>query len=135
MKSKNSGVLLPYTEEYMQLYLLHQKHENKRSLRDLASELEVSHGVIQRSLKGQFPKRKDLREKLNLSPLEIIEACHKCGVVHTTKRCTSTNHRPRPPRISIRLDNPESAARSIENHMDGELIRELVKLLNNGDEQ
>lgn len=38
--------------------------------------------------------------------------------------------RPRPPRISIRLDNPESAAYSIRGHMDKELIEELIKLLN-----
>ena len=37
---------------------------------------------------------------------------------------------PRPPRISIRLDNPESAARSIQKHMEPENIRELVELLN-----
>lgn len=37
--------------------------------------------------------------------------------------------RPRPPRISIRLDNPESAARSIEGHMEPEIMNELIELL------
>ena len=36
---------------------------------------------------------------------------------------------PRPPRIAIRLDNPESAARSIQKHMEPDLIAELIKLL------
>ena len=36
---------------------------------------------------------------------------------------------PRPPRISIRLDNPESAARSIQNNMDSETIAELIEKL------
>jgi hypothetical protein len=36
---------------------------------------------------------------------------------------------PRPPRISIRLDNPESAARSIRGHMEQGVIAELMELL------
>ena len=36
---------------------------------------------------------------------------------------------PRPPRISIRLDNPESAARSIKGHMEPDMIAKLVELL------
>lgn len=40
--------------------------------------------------------------------------------------------RPRPPRIAIRLDNPESAARSIMKHMGSGLIGDLVNLLKEG---
>ena len=40
--------------------------------------------------------------------------------------------KPRPPRISIRLDNPESAARSIKGHMEPDLIGELIELLMKG---
>jgi hypothetical protein len=40
--------------------------------------------------------------------------------------------RPRPPRIAIRLDNPESAARSIRTHMDPEVMDELIALLKEG---
>ena len=39
---------------------------------------------------------------------------------------------PRPPRIAIRLDNPESAARSIEKHMEPEIVRKLRRLLSDG---
>ena len=38
--------------------------------------------------------------------------------------------KPRPPRIAIRLDDPGSAARSIEKHMEPEVIGELIELLN-----
>ena len=41
--------------------------------------------------------------------------------------------RPRRPRISIRLDNPESAARSIKGHMERVLIDALIKLLQEDD--
>jgi hypothetical protein len=36
---------------------------------------------------------------------------------------------PRPPRIAIRLDNPESAALSIQNNMRPDVIAELIELL------
>ena len=36
---------------------------------------------------------------------------------------------PRPPRIAIRLDNPESAAMSIQNNMEPEVMAELIELL------
>lgn len=77
--------------------------------------------------KGYDPGNK-IRRILHLPDKQAVEVCH-CGVAHTTKRCTSSNHRPRPPRIAIRLDNPESAARSIQKHMDPELMAELVELL------
>jgi hypothetical protein len=38
--------------------------------------------------------------------------------------------KPRPPRISIRLDNPESAARSIQKHMEAGVVAEMIGLLN-----
>ena len=37
--------------------------------------------------------------------------------------------RPRPPRIAIRLDSPESAAKSIQKHMDLEVLTRLIELL------
>ena len=40
--------------------------------------------------------------------------------------------KPRPPRIAIRLDNPESAARSIEKHMEPEIVGQLIGLLQEG---
>jgi hypothetical protein len=119
------GVQTAYTEKYMQRYLWQENVAKNRTLRDLAKEFGVSHGVIQRGLDGKFPKRKDLREKMYLAPIEEVEACLSCGQAHVTKRCTQ-NSKPRPPRIAIRLDNPESAARSIINNMEEDKIKELL---------
>ena len=58
----------------------------------------------------------------------IVPVCDRCGKIHTTKRCTSSKHKKRN-RLSINLDNPGSAAKSIKRYMDGDLIKELVKLL------
>ena len=70
------------------------------------------------------------RKKLGMSEKKKISGCLHCGVVHTTKRCTSTNRsNPRPPRIAIRLDKPKSAADTILNNMDQEVIEELIELL------
>ena len=66
---------------------------------------------------------------MGLPKLVTRSACHTCGEDHTTKRCTNNNHKPRPPRIAIRLDNPGSAAASIINNMDQVAIRELRELL------
>ena len=42
---------------------------------------------------------------------------------------------PRPPRIAIRLDNPESAARSIKGHMDRRVMAEMIALLKEGNNE
>ena len=98
-------VLSTYTEKDVLAYLLHEKQAKNRSLRDLAKEFKVTHGVIQRALEGTFPKRKDLRVKMKVAPA------------------------PRYPRIAIRLDNPESAADSIVKHMGTRERDELIELL------
>ncbi|KKK73260.1 hypothetical protein LCGC14_2895620 [marine sediment metagenome] len=69
------------------------------------------------------------RKRLGMSEKKKVSGCLTCGKVHTTKRCTNGNHKPRPPRIAIRLGNPESAAASIKGHMDQAAIRELRELL------
>ena len=73
------------------------------------------------------PRGPILRYKLGLSTLREVPVCEECGKVLTIyHKCKSD---PRPPRISIRLDDPESAARSIQKHMEPELIAELVEKL------
>ena len=69
------------------------------------------------------------RKRLGMSEKKKVSGCLTCGKVHTTKRCTNSNHKPRPPRIAIRLGNPESAAASIKGHMDQAAIRELRELI------
>ncbi len=82
--------------------------------------------------KGYDPGNK-IRRELRLPDKQAVEVCPSCGVVHTTKRCTSTNgSKPRPPRIAIRLDKPPSAATTILEHMDREKVNELVELLKEG---
>ena len=129
---KNSSVQKAYKEEDVQLFLLYENRIEKRSLRDLAKEFDVSHGVIQRLLKGQFPKRKDIRTKMSLSPLKQVEICAECGRIKTKYH---RHDYTRPPRIAIRLDNPESAANSILKHMDAELVGVLRRALDNRTEE
>ena len=67
------------------------------SLRKIADELyagDVSHGVIDRCIKGVFPKRAAIRTALGLPPLKRIPAC-PCGQVHVSTRCPNA---PRPAR-------------------------------------
>lgn len=76
------------------------------------------------------PRDPILRYKLGLSTLKEVPICEECGKTLTKyHKCKS---RPRPPRIAIRLDNPESAVRSIERHMAPENIDQLIELLQEG---
>ena len=73
------------------------------------------------------PKDPILRYKLGLSILKEVPVCEKCGkILSKYHKCKSD---PRPPRIAIRLDDPESAARSIQKHMAPDVIGELIELL------
>jgi len=58
-------------------------------------------------------------------------ACLRCGKVPLAKhhRCNGKPHRPRHPRLAIRLDDPHSAARSILKHMPPAQLNKLVELL------
>lgn len=58
----------------------------------------------------------------------VVPICDRCGVVHITKRCSSANRKKRN-RLSINLDDPGSAARSIMKHMDFDLIEVLIEML------
>ena len=83
------------TETELQADLIYWNRQ--LSLRKIADELyagDVSHGVIDRCIKGVFPKRATIRAALGLTPLKHIPAC-ACGEVHTSKRCPNA---PRPER-------------------------------------
>jgi hypothetical protein len=58
----------------------------------------------------------------------IVPVCGRCGIVHTTKRCTSSNNKKRN-RLSINLDDPGSAGKSIRKHMDSEKVNDLIVVL------
>src|SRR3990167_9978334 len=71
-----------------------------------------------------------IKEKLGIQIFKPAPICLKCGNVHVTKKCMANNgngHRPR--RVAIRIDNPESAARTIEKHFGKAFVSELIELL------
>jgi hypothetical protein len=73
------------------------------------------------------PKDPILRHKLKLPQLKEVTLCEKCGKIKSKyHECEPST---RPPRIAIRLDNPMSAAKSIQGRMEPKLIKELVRLL------
>ena len=86
------------------------------------------------------PKDPMLRYKLGLPTMREIEVCEEHGVVHEYDCITETvkpkpkraNHNPRPPRIAIRLDKPDSAAASIKGHMERDKVNELIDILKEG---
>jgi len=114
-----------------------------RKLREDYSDLEswswvarvngITKGMAWRiARKGYEPKNWNIRERLGLPLLAPAPVCLKCGQVHVTKKCMANNgngHRPR--RVAIRVDNPESAARTIEKHFGKAFIYELIELLDN----
>jgi hypothetical protein len=75
-----------------------------------------------------YPIPKKWRKDLGLPKLITRSACHSCGEDHTTKRCKSSNHKKRN-RLSINLDNPGSAGKSIMKHMDLDLVEVLIEML------
>ena len=121
------SVVYPYSlNAYKNMFLA--KHKILKSWRKVADPYKIHPSMARMIANGHDPGNR-IRDKLRLPDKEKVEVCRSCGVAHTTKHCTSSNHRPRPPRIAIRLDNPESAARSIENHMEQGEIDQLIELL------
>ncbi len=105
------------------------QHKKFSSWRKVAEPYEV-HPSMARMIANGYDPGNRIREKLRLPNKQAVEVCPSCGIAHTTKRCTSTNgSKPRPPRIAIRTDNPDSAAASIKGHMDQEKVSELIELL------
>lgn len=146
------GVRTPYTEEMVQAYLLDLKQLGM-SLREIAYVIygdKLTHGVIQRAMKGEFPKASKKRAALGLSPLVPAPACPICGAAHTIDGvCTAGKavtvtvrdgapgvkvrrvHRtgaPRP-RASVNTENPDSAFTTLREKTSPEFRRRLLELL------
>lgn len=68
-----------------------------RNMADKEFHNLVSAGTLNRIArdKDYEPKRPDIRRALGLPCFAPAPVCPKCGVVHTTKRCTA-NRKPRP---------------------------------------
>ena len=75
---------------------------------------------------GYDPGNK-IRLVLRLPDKRAVEVCRECEKPLTKYHDCKTH--PRPPRIAIRLDSPESAALSIQNNMDPDMMAELIDLL------
>lgn len=115
-----------YTEEEL-LASLWQKRLVGMTLRAIAAEYEeISYGDIQRCLKGEFPKSPHKRAKLKLVTFAPAPICIKCGQVHVTKRCVNGNGKKGPRRVAVRVDDPESAARTIKRHFGEDELRKLI---------
>ena len=112
-------------------YLILQEKSRLKTWRAIAEVFGISGGMAWRvGMTGYEPKDNKIREKLHLPLLIDTPACLKCGQVHVTKKCMANNgNGRRPRRVAIRVDNPESAARTIEKHFGKEFISELIELL------
>ena len=132
-----------------------EEYKELESWEWVAKEHKISKPMAWRiAYKGYEPKNPYIRKRLGLvvyqptAPCEkcgevhkvpwcvlelgnpvIAPICSKCGQVHITKRCNQSSRNRRPPRVAIRLDNPESAAQSITRYMDTSKIDELIDLL------
>jgi hypothetical protein len=126
------GVRATYTEQELTSILWGLKLKGM-SLRAIAQELfdgQVTHAVIQRGLKGEFPTNEHKRHILSLPALIPAPACLKCGEVHVAKRCMNGGAgRKTPRRVAIRCDSMISAAGTILRNLEPEQVKELVRLL------
>ena len=95
----------------------------------VAENYGVSKGLIYKIIKyGHIPTKPEIRKRLNLPELKMVTSCLKCGSIHSRKRCSSGNHKKRN-RLSINLDDPFSAGKSIMNHMEDEKVNDLIVVL------
>ena len=98
----------------------------------LSRHYGVSKGLIYKIIQfGHIPTKPEIRKNLNLPEKKTIEACIKCGRYHIQKRCSGGKYKKRN-RLSINLDNPGSAARSIMKYMDLDLVEVLIEMLKEG---
>lgn len=75
--------------------------------------------------KGYDPGNR-IRREMRLPDKQAVQVCKECGEVHIKKHPRKYKKRNR---IAIRLDNPESAVRSIKGHMEQGKIDQLIELL------
>jgi len=120
-----------YTEQQVISILQAEKRKGK-SLRAIARDLyndQVTHSVIQRGLKGEFPTDEHKRHIMGLPALIPAPACVKCGEVHVARRCTKNTGRKTPRRVAIRCDDMRSAAGTILRNLEPGQVKELIGIL------
>ena len=95
----------------------------------VAEIYDVSKALIWKILNTDYePKRDEIRERFGLPKLRTVMACIKCGEFHPQKSCTGGKHKKRN-RLSINLDDPRSAGKSIMKHMDSGVVDDLIVIL------
>ena len=125
-RAATPGAYLSSVGAYKNAFLA--EHKKVKSWRVVAKPYGLKPNMARMIAYGYDPGNK-IRAKLHLPAKQVVLACAKCGVAHVTKRCTNGNGKPRPPRIAIRLDNPDSAARSIMRNMGAGERDELIEIL------
>lgn len=102
-------------------------HEEIRSWRKIADQYGIYPNMARMISQGYDPGNK-IRELLRLPMKDKFEVCPKCKLpMRKNHKCQAKKRN----RLSINLNNPESAAKSIMNYMDREGIKEMVLYINN----
>ena len=124
--SANGKVYLPDIDAYKNHFIM--RHSEICSWREVVRPYGdgLKPNMARLIANGYDPGNK-IRLVLRLPDKRAVEVCGECGKPLTKYHDCKTN--PRPPRIAICLDNPESAATSIKGHMDRDRINELIELL------
>ncbi len=101
------------------------QHEIIRSWRKIADQYGIYPNMARMISQGYDPGNK-IRKLLRLPMKDKFEVCPKCKLPMRKGHQCQTKKRNR---LSINLDNPWSAARSIQNNMEPEVINEVIELL------
>ena len=103
-------------------------HEEIRSWRKIAESYEIYPNMARMISRGHDPGNK-IRELLRLPLKDKFEVCPKCELpMGKNHKCQAKKRN----RLSINLDNPGSAARSIIKHMKLNTVEELIEILEEG---
>jgi hypothetical protein len=101
-----------------------------RTYQDLAAETGVNTKELNYLIRfDSYDPPAWVWAKLGVPVLEPAPVCVKCGVVHTTKRCTAHLQKRKTLRRAINLEDPESAAATIIPRVTTEYRKRLVNLL------
>ena len=103
-------------------------HEEIRSWRRIAEPYDLYPNMARMIANGYDPGNK-IREKLRLPMKDKFEVCPRCeNPMKKDHRCSGGDHKKRN-RLSINLEDPFSAGKSIMNHMDSEMVNDLIVVL------
>ncbi len=115
------GTINEYQVKFVNIY------SELKSWRRVAEPYGIYPNMARMISQGYDPGNK-IRAKLRLPKKVKVEVCSKCGDLHPQKRCSGKKG-PKRNRLSINLDNPGSASRSIIKHMDLDIVRALIEML------